>query len=345
MGRTRPYSLPMPEARPRILAAVRERCRWVAGTADRVRVVPDRIGPWADELLAEGLVGPGGVVGGGGAPGDPWSVGAADGDDEAVTALVLALDTINFGSGYHPLVHKREGCSGATTMALGLRDWVAAEGPPTADRLRALTADDAHAIFGQPSDGGALDELMDRFATALADLGRLVGEHHGGSFTALVGAADGSADRLVGLLAALPFFRDEAAYRGTVVPFYKRAQIAAADLDRAFGGRGPGAFDDLDELTAFADNLVPHVLRLDGVLAYDGDLAAAIDAGEPIASGSEAEVQIRAGGVHGVELLRAALAERGVTVRSSDLDGLLWRRGGGARYKTVPRHRTRSVFY
>ena len=44
--------------------------------------------------------------------------------------------------------------------------------------------------------------------------------------------------------------------------FFKRAQIAAADL--ALAGIAPA--DDLGELTLFADNLVPHVLRVDGVL-------------------------------------------------------------------------------
>ena len=47
--------------------------------------------------------------------------------------------------------------------------------------------------------------------------------------------------------------------------FYKRAQIVAADLALA----GVARFRDLDRLTIFADNLVPHVLRCDGVLVYD----------------------------------------------------------------------------
>ena len=51
--------------------------------------------------------------------------------------------------------------------------------------------------------------------------------------------------------------------------FYKRAQIVPADLALA----GVAEFDDLDRLTIFADNLVPHVLRVDGVLAYDAELA------------------------------------------------------------------------
>ena len=55
----------------------------------------------------------------------------------------------------------------------------------------------------------------------------------------------------------MPFFDD----RG----FYKRAQITPNDLALA----GVAEFGDLDRLTIFADNLVPHVLRVDGVLRYD----------------------------------------------------------------------------
>ena len=61
----------------------------------------------------------------------------------------------------------------------------------------------------------------------------------------------------------MPFFDD----RG----YYKRAQIAANDLHLA----GVVDYPDVDRLTVFADNLVPHVLRLDGVLHYSDELARA----------------------------------------------------------------------
>ena len=57
--------------------------------------------------------------------------------------------------------------------------------------------------------------------------------------------------------------------------FFKRAQLVPSDLALA----GMARFRDLDRLTIFADNLVPHVLRVDGVLVYDPRLAARIDAG------------------------------------------------------------------
>lgn len=256
----------------------------------------------------------------------------------------MALDTINFGSGFHPFVHKDPGCSGATTMARRLRRWCDREGPVSGARLRAFSAADAHEVFAQPVDDGPRGELMGLFAGALRELGGLVHEHDD-SFTALVVSAGGSADRLVAILDQLPSFRDRATYRGIPVLFYKRAQITAADLARELHGRGPGHFTDLDQLTAFADNLVPHVLRVDGVLRYDAALLDRIGAGDLLDPGSEEEVEIRAAGVHAVELLRAELAATGEAVRSSRIDEILWTRGGGPRYKAEPRHRTRSVFY
>ena len=88
------------------------------------------------------------------------------------------------------------------------------------------------------------------------------------------------------------------------VPFLKRAQIAAADLARA----GVAAFHDLDRLTMFADNLVPHVLRIDGVLTYDPDLVVGSSSGELIEHDSPEEIEIRACALHAVELIAAERA-------------------------------------
>jgi hypothetical protein len=167
---------------------------------------------------------------------------------------------------------------------------------------------------------------MGLYAEALRELGRFLG---GRSPLEVVDAAEGSAERLATSLArGMRFFDD----RG----FYKRAQITANDM--ALGG--VARFPDLDRLTAFADNLVPHVLRLDGALRYDDALATRIDAGELLPPGGEEEVEIRACTVHACELIAPRL---GVSPRT--LDVLLWNRGQAERYKSRPRHRTRTVYY
>jgi hypothetical protein len=166
---------------------------------------------------------------------------------------------------------------------------------------------------------------MELYAEGLRDLGRFL---HGRSALELVNSASGSAEALADTLArGMPFFDD----RG----FYKRAQIAPSNLALA----GVADFWDLDRLTIFADNLVPHVLRVDGVLVYDPELAGRIDREELLRPGEE-EREIRACALHACEQIAAEL---GVPPRI--LDVWLWNRGQEPRYKALPRHRTRTVFY
>ncbi|HWN56854.1 MAG TPA: queuosine salvage family protein [Methylomirabilota bacterium] len=261
-------------------------------------------------------------------------------------AFIVTLDTINFGSGWFPHLKKRPGLSGYFTIASALNDFFRAEGPLTMSRLVHLNGAECARIFGQDAEGPLAYELMQRFATALNDLGRLLIDSYRGSFTALIESAGNSAEQLVRLLSAMPFFDDVAQFRDKRVPFYKRAQLTAADLALAFDGQGWGRFDDLGELTIFADNLVPHVLRMDGVLRYDPDLAARIDREELIRAGSVEEVEIRAGALHAVELMVAELRGAGRPTTAMSIDFLLWNRGQRPQYKLAkPRHRTRTVFY
>ena len=48
---------------------------------------------------------------------------------------------------------------------------------------------------------------------------------------------------------------------------------------------------------------------------------------------------------HAVELLRHETTKLGSRLTSGEIDSVLWNRGAGARYKAIPRHRARSVFY
>jgi hypothetical protein len=313
-----------------VLDDIRSRCASVAARADLVQVDHDRLA----ELALE--VGP--VVRAGHASGDPGR-DRLEGGVERTVSYVVALDAVNFGSGWFPVLRKRPGLSGYHTVAAAFREHVDTEGVLSADWLSSVTAADCCELFGQ-DPGSEAAELMALFADAWNQLGALLLSVYDGSATSLVESAERSAERLVEVLRQMPAFEDRRTYRGIDVPFYKRAQITSADLDGAFDGAGPGRFDDLDRLTMFADNLVPHVLRVEGVLVLDPSLVDHIDRGELVEEGSEAEVELRAVAVHAVEVL-AEMA--GVTPAA--LDHHLWTRGGDERYKSVPRHRTRTTSY
>jgi hypothetical protein len=306
----------------RLVDEVRAACASVAAHARWVRIEETRVAEYACSLAPAGRdLGP-----------DP-EIAVLAGRIETRAAFALTLDAINFGSGWWPEVRKRPGRSGFYTMALGLRARFDAHGPWTAAELARISPEEIAAALGQDPE----HELMRLYAESLRDLGRWVAGEHGGRFAGPARAAGGSAATLVEQLAKRPSFADFSSYRGRRVPFLKRAQLACADLHHA----RVADLGDLDRLTLFADNLVPHVLRVDGVLAYDEGLATRIDAGELLEHGSEEEVEIRACAVEAVERMSRARPD----LSAQELDHVLWNRGRAAAYKARPRHRARCTAY
>jgi hypothetical protein len=295
-----------------LLTGVRSSCAEIAAHAEHVRIDLDAI----DEVAPSPRVG--------GPPDLDPRCHYLEGGPSDVADYLLTLDAINFGSGWFPTLRKAtldgKRLSGYFTVALGLADHVRANGPICNAWLRQASACELGKILSQDQSS----ELMSLYAEALRDLGRFLGDRRA---LDLVAASDRSAERLAQALAGMRMFAD----RG----FYKRAQIVASDLALA----GVASFSDLDELTIFADNLVPHVLRCDGVLVYDEALAAKIDAGEFLPLGG-AEREIRGCALHACELIAR---RTGVPPRT--LDNWLWNRGQAPEYKAKPRHRCRCVFY
>jgi hypothetical protein len=300
-----------------LTAHVRAACAQIAEQARSVRIDPERL-----------------AVYDAGADGHPVADPGLDpvrhyleGSPADVAMYTLALDTINFGSGWFPTLRKRldpatgRTVSGYFTVAWNLADHFRAHGAWSTAELRALRTEQLAEILGQPAD----HELMSLYTQALRELGRFLGDR---SVLDVVAEARGSAERLATALAGGMALYDD---RG----FYKRAQIVPNDLALA----GVAQFDDLDVLTIFADNLVPHVLRCDGVLVYAPELAARIDAGRLLSAGRE-EREIRACALHACEQLGARL---GVPPRV--LDMWLWTRGQAPALKARPRHRCRTVYY
>jgi Potential Queuosine, Q, salvage protein family len=258
------------------------------------------------------------------APGDPPELDPQrhylEGPAPDVAAYLLVLDAINFGSGWFPTIRKRTGSSGYFTVAWALADrWRAGAGW-SAEELRDMRTEEVADTLGQARD----HELMALFAQALRELGRFLGPRHA---LDVVAEARGSAVRMAELLAGMTMWQDTG--------FYKRAQIAPSDL--ALGG--VAEFSDLDALTIFSDNLVPHVLRCEGVLVYDERLAAHIDAGRLLRPGPQ-EREIRGCAIHACAQIarRTGMSER-------DIDNALWYRGQRPEYKARPRHRCRTVYY
>jgi hypothetical protein len=267
------------------------------------------------------------------------------GDAEATLAYFVTLDCINFGSGYFADLILEPGKNGYFTIASRLKAESIRVGGFTVDWLQQVNLAECCRIFGQSRENVQASELMRLFAEALNAMGELLADRYSGSFIRFIEQANASAACLAEQLLVMPFYRDIFTIGGQEVFLLKRAQITASDLYIAFSGQGYGCFEDIAELTIFADNLVPHVLQTDGVLNYSPELSKKIMTDNLLLSGSQAEVEIRACSVHAVELLRQVLADAGCNVTSQGLDYLLWNRGQESRYRNLPSHRTRCVYY
>ena len=247
---------------------------------------------------------------------------------EARAAFSLQLNAVNFGSGWFPTLRKPPGRSGFRTIEAGLR----ARGPWTRAELRALDAGAVAEAFGQ--DPG--HALMAQFATALNELGAVAGDD--GSSSRWPGAATARRWRSPSGSPRLPTWADTSPYDGAAVPFFKRAQLAAADLH--LQGLAPAA--DLARLTLFADNLVPHVLRIDGVLRLR---PVARRADRPPASCSSTMRPRRSRSAPARCTPSSCSSRRTARRRRPRSTTSLWHRGAGPRYKAHPRHRARTTAY
>lgn len=264
---------------------------------------------------------------------------------EGKLVYCMMLAAVRFGSGYHQKLAKLPGLSVGQTLVRALTDEFRLSGPPTAAELARVESSDCARWFGQDSSEPTHVELMDLFARSLREFGTAIERDHGGRFEELVRAADRSAVRLVEILARMPFFADVQRYRGLEVPFFLRAQSLAVDLAQTFALEGYGAFDDLGALAPSGDNVIPHVLRIDGVVRYERGLQERIDRGEPVPAHTEREVEIRAAAVHAVDLLATALRAAGVPATDVEVDTWLRVRGRAPTYRAKPRHRSRTVLY
>jgi len=247
-----------------------------------------------------------------------------DAAPEEVARYVLVLEAINFGSGWFDELEVPDGDAFTNHATARLTAHARAHGGPwTAAQLRAIDAAQVADALGQSAD----HELMALYAASLRQLGLWLGGRR--ALDAIETAAAGSAVRLAHeLVAAMPAYADPG--------FLKRAQITANDLVLA----GVATFPDVDRLTVFADDLVPHVLRCDGILHYAEPLAQRLDAGELLRHGEPMEVEIRACAVHACE----GLAERaGVPPRT--LDNWLWHRGLTLDEDGMRPHRCRTTAY
>ena len=269
---------------------------------------------------------------------------------------LLVLESLNFGfwddEPRWRVAYGEGRHDGYWALAAALHRALREDAVPLWDARWLADADEDRVARLLRGEGRPVPLLAER-ARHLREAGETLLARWDGEFSRLIETAGGDAVALVQrIVAELPSFRDEAAWNGRPVRFWKRAQICAADLARLLPGDGPrahplGRLGGLERLTAFADYKVPQVLRDLGILEYGPELAGLVDAREPLQAGSAEEVEIRAATVWACELAARELTRRsrgGPAVTAAQVDQRLWiagQRAGGMK----PYHRTRTVFY
>lgn len=277
----------------------------------------------------------------------PWNRELHWAGAPAQTAMyIFVLDALNFcfwGEPRWKVTYAGRELDGYWALAASLRRAVE-EGVPILDAAYLATmpeGDLAHVLRGTT----VIPLYAQRLAN-LHELGALLVERYDGQCANMIAAAGEDAVTLARAVAReLSSFNDVALYGGRTVRFYKRAQILVGDLAGSLDHAGPGRFDRLSELTAFADYKLPQILRQMGVLVYDDALARRVDARELLPAGSAEEVEIRAHTVWAVELMRQELALLGQVYAAYEFDWWLWQRSQSLGGQAQPYHCTRTIFY
>jgi hypothetical protein len=267
-------------------------------------------------------------------------------DDDTLAGQILLFNAINFcywGEPRWEVEFTGEWWDGALAMLDAIRRaWAA--GVPLLDGAylaRLSEAEFEHILRGR----GRLHLMPERLAI-WREVGRTLAAEFDGRFTNLIAAAGGDALSLVRLLVErFPSFDDVRPLEGRPIRFYKRAQLAAAQLYEAFYGRSWGNLARTDLLTVFADYKLPQVLRRMGILVYDAELAATVDGEILIPAGDRREVEIRAATVWAAELMRRAIIPRMPQVTALHLDYWLWYAGRDQGPGIKPYHRTLTTAY
>ncbi|OTF74014.1 DUF2419 domain containing protein [Euroglyphus maynei] len=199
------------------------------------------------------------------------------------------------------------------------------------------------------TDNGIDIPMLNERVSILNENGAILIKHFKGTFVNCIRASNSNAINLLRLIYEyFPSFRDESVYKGKKVTFLKRAQILIADIWGCFEGNGFGRFDDIDQLTMFADYRIPQVLHYFGILKYSPILLEKLRQNNLIMNGDPFEVEIRSASIHAIELVREQLMMVGLNAPNSiQIDFYLWgyRRNNSKQIDCSPFHRVRCIYY
>jgi hypothetical protein len=245
---------------------------------------------------------------------------------QSEAGFILVAHGLDFGSGFRNMLHSARNGQGAwLTVRAGLVRMGQCDPKMSSSWLASRTLEDVTEYF----DLGGNTELLPLASQLLVSI-RELGENiaargfasPGDYLASILGItnepipvssetvfAKFSASNLVAeLVEAFPLtFKDEYSVNGQQVCFFKKAQLVVSELFMRFYQSSPRSFNfqDVDNMTAFVDNVVVAMIRKFEVISCKQYIHEHIVAGQYILKGSEEEVALRAAALTGVELLVA----------------------------------------
>ncbi|KAI7852410.1 hypothetical protein BDC45DRAFT_537304 [Circinella umbellata] len=287
--------------------------------------------------------------------------------------FVALIDLLNFGSGYRVPLHELAGRGAFDTIRFGAMSFHIGGTPMDAETFSSMTAFKVSEIFQFPIDREVkpkdmpfitmtepteLKPLADGIVSVLNTTGEFLKQHNYKDLSTFildvtkpVPGQKPSASKLVEhLVKALPGLRDTYTLNDNQ-PVYilKKAQILVYHLWMFFHDQQPDRFDfeDIDQLTVFADNVVPTLLIHLGVLEIPENWQKDIQDGQDM--GETRATILRAASIVACEDI-AKLANQGDSSVSSvtrmnegELDVYLWRLGKEGDYRKIPRFALRDT--
>lgn len=323
-----------PENKQDIFDQIRAGYEFVAARAEHVRINHGNIKPYA---LSIPLVQPSSTY-----DDDHHYLGD---NAEDTASYILTAESMNLGGGCVDAL-AAEGFTIADnsiyyTVTSALKRYYETEAPLTARQLQEMRIEQCAAIFNFDIQKDAQRRIAAQFLYCMNILGGHIQDVYAGSFMNFIESGHNSCRQMLENLAQMEYYKDIHQYKSVSIPIYKRAQHSVAVINLGMKKLGLDVLPNMHRLTMFADNAVPHVLRTDGILEYSEALAAKIENGEELPSGSPEEIEIRCCAGHAVELMAAAKG-----VNACDIDFNLWHHSvEDPRYSLKPTHITRSIYY
>jgi hypothetical protein len=219
--------------------------------------------------------------------------------------FVLVAHGLDFGSGFRKVLHEHRNGSGAwLTIRAGLVKMGQANPSMNSLWLSEITKEQVEDFFDLHHS--CLFPLVQQLHTSIHEIGEellKLGYQTPGEF--VMAKMTSSASKAVeALIDTFPLtFLDEYCLCYQRVAFYKKAQLVVSEMNMLFASRYPEqfAYSDVNELTAFVDNVVVAMMRMNQIVKTTSSLALHIKEGKEIIKGSEEEIALRAAALTGVE--------------------------------------------